>query len=270
MLLFRQAIGAFERQISKTRRYANVGCCEVKILHSERNPGPSARPNSFRGQRRYCVLSFLFLSFFPTLCRGPSSWGRTANLASKLIPFLTPLYTTNPILYTSPHERPTPLCTADAMLCTSPHDRFTIPPLRFLVPIAGNTQADDTLPIWLGAVRELGYLGRIPNCSEVPEPPPPPFIPLGTPPPPGTPPGGLPNPPPQHPPPPPWRPPKVFAPSWGMEFEQAAPLEVEDPWCLYIRVGAMQPAQLTSCLSRAANVSCAFTRLFADHSIFVS
>ena len=131
--------------------------------------------------------------------------------------FLTPLYTTNPMLYTSPHEGPTPLCIANPMLCTSPHDRLRTPPLRFLVPIAGNTQADDTLSIWFGAVRELGYLGRIPNCLEVPEPPPP-FIPLGTPPPPALPPDALPK------PPPPPDPPKVFAPGWGIEFEQAAPL----------------------------------------------
>ena len=41
---------------------------------------------------------------------------------------------------------------------------------------------DDTLSIWLGAVRESGYLGRIPNCSEVPVPPARhPFVPLGHP-----------------------------------------------------------------------------------------
>ena len=77
------------------------------------------------------------------------------------------------MLYTSPHEHPTPLFVANPMLCTSPHDRLRTPPLRFLVPIAGNTQADDTPSIWLGEMRDLGYLGHIPNCSEVPEPPPP-------------------------------------------------------------------------------------------------
>ena len=66
---------AFQRKISKTGRYTNVVCCEVKILHSEQNPGPSAAPNSFRGERgSVSLLSFLFL--FPTLwlC-GPLSWG---------------------------------------------------------------------------------------------------------------------------------------------------------------------------------------------------
>ena len=85
---FHQTISAFERQISKTGRYTNVVCCEVKILHLEENPGPSATPNFFRGERRYCVLSFFLVSlshalawplelgiWTPTLWRGPSSWG---------------------------------------------------------------------------------------------------------------------------------------------------------------------------------------------------
>ena len=49
------------------------------------------------------------------------------------------------------------------------------PPLRFVVPIAGSTLVDDTLSIWLGAVRESGYLGHIPNFLEVLAPR---FIPL--------------------------------------------------------------------------------------------
>ena len=77
MLPFHQTISAFERQISKTRRYTNVVCCEVlssgrlttnviccevKILHSEQNPGPSAAPNSFRGERTAFFLSFFVVS----------------------------------------------------------------------------------------------------------------------------------------------------------------------------------------------------------------
>ena len=46
-----------------------------------------------------------------------------------------------------------------------------------------------TNAFWLGAVRESGHLGRIPNCLEVPDPPPPPtHAPLGPPPPPALPP----------------------------------------------------------------------------------
>ena len=57
----------FPAEISKTGRYTNVVCCEVKILHSEQNPGPNAAPNSFRGERGPAFfLSYLFL--FPTLC----------------------------------------------------------------------------------------------------------------------------------------------------------------------------------------------------------
>ena len=47
--------------------------------------------------------------------------------------------------------------------------------------MAGNTQACDTLSFWIGAVCESGYLGRIPNYSEVPYPLPPTSYPLGTP-----------------------------------------------------------------------------------------
>ena len=34
-----------------------------------------------------------------------------------------------------------------------------------------------TNAIWVGAVHEPGHLGRIPNCSKVPDPPPPPSCP---------------------------------------------------------------------------------------------
>ena len=54
------SLSAFQRRITKTGRYINVVCCEVKILHSEQNPGPSAAPNSFRGEPRYCVLSIAY------------------------------------------------------------------------------------------------------------------------------------------------------------------------------------------------------------------
>ena len=58
----------FPAEMSKTGRYTTVVCCEVKLLHSEQNPGPSAAPNSFRGERGSAFfLSFLFL--LPTLCR---------------------------------------------------------------------------------------------------------------------------------------------------------------------------------------------------------
>ena len=68
-------------------------------------------------------------------------------------------------------------------------------------------------------MHESGYLGRIPNCSEVPNPPPP-YTPWDTPPPRQS----LRCPPKPAPPTaPPSRPPKVFAPGWGIEFEQAAP-----------------------------------------------
>ena len=55
----------------KTRRYTNVVCCEVKILHSGQNPGPSAAPNSFRGERNTAFFLSFFL-LFPTLyCVAP-------------------------------------------------------------------------------------------------------------------------------------------------------------------------------------------------------
>ena len=59
--------------------------------------------------------------------------------------------------------------------------------------------------LWEGAVRTVGsHLGRIPNCSEVPDTPPPPREPREPPPPPGTAlPGAPPRPPPSKPPPPP-------------------------------------------------------------------
>ena len=98
------------------------------------------------------------------------------------------------------------------MLCTSPHDRLRTPPLRFPVPIAGNTQADGTLSIWIGAVRESGYLGRTPNGSEVP--PPPHSYPLVTPP--STPPPLAP--PPGAPPPPPLQAPKSFCTRLGVKI----------------------------------------------------
>ena len=58
--------------------------------------------------------------------------------------------------------------------------------------------------LWEGAVRTVGsLLGRIPNCSEVPDTPPPPTGTPGTPPPPGTAlPGAPPRPPLKAPPPP--------------------------------------------------------------------
>ena len=59
--------------------------------------------------------------------------------------------------------------------------------------------------LWEGAVRTVGsHLGRIPNCSEVPDHPPPPHgNPGNPPPPPGTAlPGAPPRPPPPSPPPP--------------------------------------------------------------------
>ena len=46
----------FPAEISKTGRYTNVVCCAVKILHSEQNPGPSAAPNSFWGERTACLV----------------------------------------------------------------------------------------------------------------------------------------------------------------------------------------------------------------------
>ena len=47
-----------------------MSCRVVKILHLEQNPGPSAAPNSFWGERTVCFLCFLFL--FPTLrCMAP-------------------------------------------------------------------------------------------------------------------------------------------------------------------------------------------------------
>ena len=62
MLSFHQAISPFERQISKTGFYTNAVCCEVKLLLSERNPGPSAAPNSFRDERVAAFfVSFLFI-----------------------------------------------------------------------------------------------------------------------------------------------------------------------------------------------------------------
>ena len=54
----------FPAEISKTGRYTNVVCCEVKILHSEQNPGPSAAPNSFWGELRSFFLSCFYLVFF--------------------------------------------------------------------------------------------------------------------------------------------------------------------------------------------------------------
>ena len=68
----------------KTRRYKNVVCCEVKILHSEQNP--SAAPNSFRGERGTAFfLSFLFL--FPTLCCVAPGVGVRDIASSRLKPW---------------------------------------------------------------------------------------------------------------------------------------------------------------------------------------
>ena len=65
-----------------------------------------------------------------------------------------------------------PCCNSNPMVYFEPHDRLGDPYIvpRFLVPTAGNTQADETLPWTLvGAVRIVGsHLGRIPNFSEVP------------------------------------------------------------------------------------------------------
>ena len=81
--------------------------------------------------------------------------------------------------------------------------------------------------LWEGAVRTVGsHLGRIPNCSEVPDTPPPPTGTPGTPPPPPPrePPSPAPlldpplqAPPPSKPPPPPPPPPRGLRPtvSWG-------------------------------------------------------
>ena len=71
--------------------------------------------------------------------------------------------------------------------------------------------------LWEGAVRTVGsHLGRIPNCSEVPDTPPPPHGNPGNPPPPREPPSPAPllDPPLQAPPPPP---PRGLRPtvSWG-------------------------------------------------------
>ena len=63
-------------EISKTGRYTNVVCCEVKVLHSEQNPGPSAAPNSFWGERGTAFfLSFFLVSPSHALLRGPLSLG---------------------------------------------------------------------------------------------------------------------------------------------------------------------------------------------------
>ena len=74
-MLLHQTISAFEHHINKKGHYTNVVCCEMKILHSEQHPSLSVVPNSFRGEHWYCILSFAFLSLFPTLWRGPLSWG---------------------------------------------------------------------------------------------------------------------------------------------------------------------------------------------------
>ena len=74
-------------------------------------------------------------------------------------------------------------------------------PERFLVPIAGRTQADDTLSIRLGAVSQATW-AAYPTVRRCLNPAPPLHTPWEPPPPPGTPPGALPNPPPQQPPPP--------------------------------------------------------------------
>ena len=77
MLLFHQTISAFEHRISKTGRYTNVVCCEVKNLHSEQHPGPSAVLSRAYRRWLHCAVvlffsflfffSFHFLTFFPTL-----------------------------------------------------------------------------------------------------------------------------------------------------------------------------------------------------------
>ena len=55
---------SFPAEISKTGCCTNVVCCEVKILHSEHNPGPNAVPNSFKGERRPAFFLSFFLSCF--------------------------------------------------------------------------------------------------------------------------------------------------------------------------------------------------------------
>ena len=51
----------FPEEVSKTGRYADDVCYEVKILHSEQNSGQSAPPNSFWGECAVFLLSFLIL-----------------------------------------------------------------------------------------------------------------------------------------------------------------------------------------------------------------
>ena len=58
-------------EMSKMGRYTNVVCCKLKILHLERNPGPSVAPNSFSGERTAFTLSFLFLFFLTLHCVAP-------------------------------------------------------------------------------------------------------------------------------------------------------------------------------------------------------
>ena len=54
------------------------------------------------------------------------------------------------------------------MPCTSPHDRLrTPPPLRFLVPIAGNTRADDTLSSTNGPQENFGSLRHAAACFKL-------------------------------------------------------------------------------------------------------
>ena len=61
----------FPAEMSKTGRYTNVGCCEVKILHSEQSPGPIAVPHSFMGKcGTTFLLSFSFL-FHKLCCMAP-------------------------------------------------------------------------------------------------------------------------------------------------------------------------------------------------------
>ena len=57
----------------------------MKIVHSEQNPGPSAEPNSFRGERGTAFF-LSFLSLFPTLWRGPRVGENRAQSAPEKVP----------------------------------------------------------------------------------------------------------------------------------------------------------------------------------------
>ena len=100
-------VTAFQRKISKTGRYTNVVCCEVKILHSAQNSGPSAAPNSFKAERgSACFLSF-FLSCpsFPCFVAWRPEFGLgTLNLRFIARPLKLGLGTLNPRFVAWPLE----------------------------------------------------------------------------------------------------------------------------------------------------------------------